>query len=165
MNRLCGYSLFVLSAEALSLTSAGFNECRRNLNERWTILLTVRFSPGKLGQIRIIDSIETVLVGRWLISNMNEIQMHWETNTHDVSIKRPCRTSCGYWYGTIFITMKRTRGCIMTFEGSVAKYLYSHAKRKTCRIPDFMSIMFHKKRWKYSDQLTSINNGNKTIIF
>ena len=148
MNRLCGYSPFVLSAEALSLTSAGYNECRRNLNERWTILLTVRFSPGKLGQIKIIDSIETVLVGRWLISNMNEIQMHWETNTHDVLIKRPCRTSCGYWYGRIFITMKRTRGCIMTFEGSVAKYLYSHAKRKTCRIPDIYEYHVPQEKMK-----------------
>ena len=24
----------------------------------------------------------------------------------------------------------------MTFEGGVAKYLYSHAKQKTCRNPD-----------------------------
>ena len=44
------------------------------------------------------------------------------------------KSAHGYCHNKIFIAMKRTKGCIITVEGSVAKYL-SHAKQKTCCIP------------------------------
>ena len=36
----------------------------------------------------------------------------------------------------------------MTFEGSVAKYLYSHAKQKTCRIPDIYEYHVPREKMK-----------------
>ena len=36
----------------------------------------------------------------------------------------------------------------MMFEGSVAKYLYSHAKRKTCRIPDINEYHVPQEKMK-----------------
>ena len=36
----------------------------------------------------------------------------------------------------------------MTFEGSVAKYLYSHTKQKTCRIPDIYEYHVPQEKMK-----------------
>ena len=38
-------------------------------------------------------------------------------------------------YGTIFIALTRTRGCIMTQQDSVPGDLYSHTKQKNHSIP------------------------------
>ena len=41
-------------------------------------------------------------------------------------------SACGYWCSTIFIfiALKRTKGCIMTLEGSVAEHLFDIKKNK-----------------------------------
>ena len=46
-----------------------------------------------------------------------------------------------------FIALKRTRGCIMTLEGSVAEHLFDIKKQKTCHIPHIYEYhLFHKKK-------------------
>ena len=36
--------------------------------------------------------------------------------------KRQSETACGFWYSTIFIALKRTRGCITKLEACVTEY-------------------------------------------
>ena len=49
----------------------------------------------------------------------------------------------------------------MTFEGSVAKYLYSHAKRKTCRIPDIYEYHVPQN----SKSVSCVQNDNLAARF
>ena len=66
------------------------------------------------------------------------------------------KTACGYWYGTIFIALKRTTSCIIMPEGSVTEDLSHMENRKPATSHIFMSALFHKRKMteEYSHQLT-----------
>ena len=52
-------------------------------------------------------------------------------------------TACGYWCKTMFIVLERSRGCIMTLEGSVV-YMQN---RKPATSHILISTLFHKRNW------------------
>ena len=52
-------------------------------------------------------------------------------------------TACGYWCKTMFIVLERSRGCIMTLEGSVVHM----QNRKPATSHILISTLFHKKNW------------------
>ena len=80
-----------------------------------------------------------------------------------------CKTvKCGHWYSTIFIALKRIRGCIMTLEDSVAEDLYSHVKQKTCRMVTCFLFEWKKKIAELSTMCRShllAISARKSIVF
>ena len=52
-------------------------------------------------------------------------------------------TACGYWCKTMFIELERSRGCIMTLEGSVVHM----QNRKPATSHILISTLFHKRNW------------------
>ena len=52
-------------------------------------------------------------------------------------------TARGYWCKTMFIVLERSRGCIMTLEGSVVHM----QNRKPATSHILISTLFHKRNW------------------
>ena len=71
---------------------------------------------------------------------------------------RQSKTACGSWYSTIFKALKRTRGCIITREGSVAEDLSHMLNRKPAAylwVPCFTKERWFKLRSFHDVQITS----------
>ena len=59
---------------------------------------------------------------------------------------RQSKTACGYWYNTIFVALKRTGGCLMMLEGSIAEDLSHMQNRKPAASLILISTQFHRRK-------------------